>query len=107
LTKTCLAFDVVSQPPAGRQSRAPIALAFLARGLSVRPGITGWAQVHGANLVTNREKGALDEYYIRNASLWLDLRIILLTLRAVITGERRSEEAVAQPVRHRNRREAQ
>jgi lipopolysaccharide/colanic/teichoic acid biosynthesis glycosyltransferase len=64
--------------------------------LSVRPGITGWAQVHGANLVTNREKGALDEYYIRNASLWLDLRIIALTLRAVVTGERRSEEAVAQ-----------
>jgi hypothetical protein len=64
--------------------------------LSVRPGITGWAQVHGANQVTNSEKGALDEYYIRNASLWLDLRIIALTLRAVITGERRSEAAVAQ-----------
>ena len=46
----------------------------------MRPGITGWAQVNGGNLVNNNEKGALDEWYIRNASLWLDLRIIGLTI---------------------------
>jgi lipopolysaccharide/colanic/teichoic acid biosynthesis glycosyltransferase len=62
--------------------------------LSVRPGITGWAQVHGGNLVTPEEKGALDEWYVRHASLWVDLRVVLLTLRFFITGERRSEEAV-------------
>ena len=62
--------------------------------LSVRPGITGWAQINGGNLVTTEEKGALDEWYIRHASLWLDLRIALSTLRFLFTGERRSEQAV-------------
>jgi lipopolysaccharide/colanic/teichoic acid biosynthesis glycosyltransferase len=62
--------------------------------LSVRPGITGWAQIHGGNLVTTEEKGALDEWYIRHASLWLDLKIALLTLRFCVTGERRSQWAV-------------
>src|SRR5712692_1872919 len=44
--------------------------------LSVRPGITGWAQVNGGNSLCLEEKDALDEWYIRNASLRLDLRII-------------------------------
>ena len=62
--------------------------------LSVRPGITGWAQVQGGSLVTPEEKGALDEWYIRHASLWLDIRILLSTLGFLLTGERRSEEAL-------------
>jgi lipopolysaccharide/colanic/teichoic acid biosynthesis glycosyltransferase len=62
--------------------------------LLVRPGITGWAQINGGNLITAEEKGALDDWYIHNASLWLDLRIALLTMRFLFTGERRSEEAV-------------
>jgi lipopolysaccharide/colanic/teichoic acid biosynthesis glycosyltransferase len=62
--------------------------------LSVRPGITGWAQVHGGNLITREEKGALDQWYIRHLSLWLDLRIALLTLRFLFTGERRFEDAI-------------
>jgi lipopolysaccharide/colanic/teichoic acid biosynthesis glycosyltransferase len=62
--------------------------------LSVRPGITGWAQINGGNLVTANEKAALDDWYIRNASLWLDLRIVVATLRVLFLGERRSEEAV-------------
>jgi lipopolysaccharide/colanic/teichoic acid biosynthesis glycosyltransferase len=64
--------------------------------LSARPGITGWAQVNGGNLITANEKGALDEWYIRNASPWLDLRILGLTLRFGFTGERRSEHALSQ-----------
>jgi lipopolysaccharide/colanic/teichoic acid biosynthesis glycosyltransferase len=64
--------------------------------LSVRPGITGWAQINGGNLVTPEEKGALDDWYIRNASFWLDLRIALLTLRFLSMGERRSEQAVSE-----------
>jgi Bacterial sugar transferase len=52
--------------------------------LSVRPGISGWAQVNGAKLVTKGEKEKLDEWYIRNASLWLDLRIIMMTIKVVL-----------------------
>ena len=63
--------------------------------LTVRPGITGWAQVNGGNLLTPPEKHALDEWYIRNASLRLDLQIVAMTLRFLVRGERRSEPAIA------------
>src|SRR5205823_2886166 len=62
--------------------------------LSIRPGITGWAQVNGGALLSPDEKEALDAWYIRHASLWLDLRIIALTLRSFLRGDRRSEEAL-------------
>ena len=58
--------------------------------LTVRPGITGWAQVNGGTLLSPGEKDALDEWYLRNASFWLDLRIMLMTLRVVFQGQRRS-----------------
>jgi hypothetical protein len=60
------------------------------------PSITGWAQINGGNLTTKEEKGALDDWYIRNASLWLDARIALFTLRVLFRGERRSEQAVSE-----------
>src|SRR5262249_29774897 len=62
--------------------------------LMVRPGITGWAQVNGGVLLNAEEKGLLDEWYIRNASLWLDLRIVLLTLGSFVCGDRKSEFAL-------------
>jgi Bacterial sugar transferase len=37
--------------------------------LMVRPGITGWAQINGGNLVTTEEKGALDDWYVRRPSM--------------------------------------
>ena len=55
------------------------------------PGLTGWAQVHGGKLVSAQEKGDLDAWYVRNASLLVDLRILLLTLRAPFRGDRRDE----------------
>jgi lipopolysaccharide/colanic/teichoic acid biosynthesis glycosyltransferase len=55
--------------------------------LAVRPGITGWAQVHGGNLLTPDEKNALDEYYIRNASFWLDMKILAKTAKVLLTGD--------------------
>lgn len=55
--------------------------------LAVRPGITGWAQVHGGNLITPEEKNTLDEYYIRNASFWLDLKILAKTAKVLVTGD--------------------
>ncbi len=59
--------------------------------LSVAPGITGWAQIHGGKLVGVAEKNALDEYYVRNASLRLDARIVLKTMITVFFGDRRQD----------------
>lgn len=51
----------------------------------MRPGITGWAQVHGRNDVTWPEKLARDSWYVDHWSLWLDARIVLMTLLTVLT----------------------
>jgi lipopolysaccharide/colanic/teichoic acid biosynthesis glycosyltransferase len=61
--------------------------------LMVRPGLTGWAQVNGGTLLSPEEKEELDEWYVRRASPWLDLKIVGLTLLCLIRGDRRSEEA--------------
>lgn len=58
----------------------------------VRPGITGWAQVNGRNALTWEEKFALDLWYIENQSLWLDLKILCLTIKKVIFRENISAE---------------
>ncbi|MBV8566815.1 MAG: sugar transferase [Methylobacteriaceae bacterium] len=65
------------------------------RRLDVRPGITGWAQVRGGKLVGAEEKGALDEWYIRHASLALDMRVLYLTVRTVLLGDRRCAETAS------------
>ena len=53
----------------------------------VRPGITGWAQVNGRNNVTWTEKFKLDVWYVDNCSLWLDVRIILMTIKNVLSSK--------------------
>lgn len=55
-----------------------------ARRHDVRPGLTGWAQVNGRNALGWDERLALDIWYVDNRSLWLDLRIIGLTLLRVL-----------------------
>lgn len=65
----------------------PLYSAEQARRHKVRPGITGWAQVNGRNAIPWDEKFAFDVWYVDNQSLWLDLKIILLTIRKVVTGE--------------------
>ena len=51
-----------------------------ARRHEVRPGITGWAQVNGRNAISWEEKFALDVWYVDNRTLWLDLKILWLTV---------------------------
>ncbi|ADI00972.1 sugar transferase [Syntrophothermus lipocalidus] len=58
-----------------------------ARRHEVKPGITGWAQVNGRNAITWEEKFTLDVWYVDNWSLWLDLKILVLTLVKVIKRE--------------------
>ena len=72
-----------------------------ARRHEVRPGLTGWAQVNGRNALSWEEKFRLDLWYVEHQSLGLDLRILGLTLRRVITGEGISEpgQATATPFR--------
>lgn len=55
-----------------------------ARRHDLRPGITGWAQVNGRNAISWDQKFALDVWYVDNRSLWLDIRIIWMTLRKVV-----------------------
>lgn len=58
-----------------------------ARRHEVRPGITGWAQVNGRNAVSWEERFKLDVWYVDHRSLWLDLRILWLTVRKVLVRE--------------------
>ncbi|PFA05084.1 sugar transferase [Bacillus cereus] len=55
--------------------------------LKVKPGLTGWAQVNGGYEITPKEKLDLDVYYINHASIILDFKIIIKTVRVVITGD--------------------
>ena len=66
-----------------------------ARRHDVRPGITGWAQVNGRNALSWEKKFALDIWYVDNASLLLDLKIIFMTIRKVILKEDISAEGEA------------
>jgi lipopolysaccharide/colanic/teichoic acid biosynthesis glycosyltransferase len=61
----------------------------------VKPGITGWAQVNGRNEVGWDERLALDVWYVKNWSLALDLRILLMTVRRVVSGSGTSAEGHA------------
>lgn len=60
----------------------------------VRPGVTGWAQVNGGHPLEIEEKLALDIWYIQNASLWLDMKVLWLTLRTVLFGEKVNRAAI-------------
>jgi len=63
-----------------------------ARRHDVLPGITGWAQIHGRNALTWQEKFELDVWYVDNQTLWLDLKILILTLIKVL-----QREGISQP----------
>lgn len=66
-----------------------------ARRHDVRPGITGWAQCNGRNAISWTKKFELDVWYVDHCSLWLDLKIILITLKKVFVREGISSETSA------------
>jgi lipopolysaccharide/colanic/teichoic acid biosynthesis glycosyltransferase len=53
----------------------------------VRPGVTGWAQINGRNALSWAEKFQLDVWYVDNRSLWLDMKILCLTLKKVLVRD--------------------
>ncbi len=58
-----------------------------ARRHEARPGITGWAQVSGRNTLSWEEKFNLDVWYVDNQSIWLDIKILWLTIKRVIVRD--------------------
>ena len=58
-----------------------------ARRHEVRPGISGWAQCHGRNQISWTEKFILDVWYVDHLSLWVDLKVILITIKKVLFRE--------------------
>jgi lipopolysaccharide/colanic/teichoic acid biosynthesis glycosyltransferase len=66
-----------------------------ARRHEVRPGITGWAQVNGRNAISWEEKFELDVWYVDNQSLWLDIKILFLTVKKVLIRDGISAEGEA------------
>lgn len=58
-----------------------------ARRHLVRPGITGWAQVNGRNALSWEEKFNLDTWYVDNRSFWLDIKILILTIKKVLVRD--------------------
>ena len=61
----------------------------------VRPGVTGWAQVNGRNAISWDEKFKLDVWYVDNRSLWLDVKILFLTVKKVLIRDGISGEGEA------------
>lgn len=66
-----------------------------ARRHDVKPGITGWAQVNGRNAISWEEKFSLDVWYVDNRSIWLDIKILLLTIKKVFAQSDISAEGEA------------
>ena len=58
-----------------------------ARRHEVRPGITGWAQCNGRNAISWTQKFELDVWYVDNCTLWLDIKIVFLTFKKVLSRE--------------------
>jgi hypothetical protein len=63
--------------------------------LQVSPGPTGLGQICGGKLISVEEKDALDEHYVRHASLFFELKILFLTIWVMFRGDVRNEEVIA------------
>ncbi|MBO1519732.1 sugar transferase [Oceanisphaera pacifica] len=61
----------------------------------VRPGVTGWAQINGRNAISWEDKFKLDVWYVDNQSLWLDIKILFLTVKKVFIRDGISAEGEA------------
>lgn len=72
----------------------PIAAATDPLRTAMRPGLTGWAQVNGNALLDDRDKLALDLWYVEHASLKLDLLILARTIGVILHGDRINQRAV-------------
>jgi lipopolysaccharide/colanic/teichoic acid biosynthesis glycosyltransferase len=65
----------------------PLYNAQQARRHLVKPGLTGWAQINGRNAISWQDKFMLDSWYVDHQSVWLDIKIILLTIKKIFVRE--------------------
>ena len=79
----------------------PLYSAEQAKRHNAKPGITGWAQINGRNAIGWEEKFELDVWYVENQGLWLDIKILFLTLFKVIKKEGISHDGEATMSRFR------
>lgn len=54
----------------------------------LKPGVTGWAQINGRDAISVQEKIELDSWYMEHRSVWLDLKILMMTIWFVIRQEK-------------------
>ena len=73
----------------------PLYSADQAKRHNVRPGITGWAQVNGRNTLSWEDKFILDVWYVEHQSIWLDIKILFLTVLKVVKKEGISQQGQA------------
>jgi sugar transferase EpsL len=73
----------------------PLYNALQMRRHQVKPGVTGWAQVNGRNAISWQDKFKLDIWYVDHQSLWLDIKIIFLTIKKVFFRDGISAEGEA------------
>ena len=64
----------------------------------VLPGVTGWAAVHGRKTNTVEARFAYDNYYVDNLSMWLDIKILFMTVKSVLTNEGNEDDGSAEVV---------
>lgn len=76
-----------------------------ARRHDVRPGLTGWAQVNGRNALSWEQKFALDIWYVDNRSVWLDIRILWMTIIKVLERDGISADGEATMTKFEGTRE--
>ena len=62
----------------------------------VRPGVTGWAAVHGRKTNTVEARFEYDNYYAEHLSLWLDVKIFFMTIKSVFTNEGNEDNGAAE-----------
>lgn len=73
----------------------PLYNADQARRHDVKPGITGWAQVNGRNAISWEKKFKYDVWYVENQSLWLDIKILAMTVKKVFAKQDISQDGEA------------
>ena len=71
---------------------------FQARRMEVKPGVTGWAQVNGRNLLSWDEKFALDVWYVDRRTFWLDMKIVVLTFFKVLSRAGAERDKASAPL---------